>query len=1572
MILINDLLYIAQCEAYHVNDNGTIDDTRRDPYFARRYNSNLDGKTPENISQYATGTTAKYTKYGRDIDNLTALYNLPFYGYRVNGGDYCTTFTVWCFYQAALKHQRESGGVVSEGQAIAEAMVYCGLTKNDGQWFYKGLGTMPWVNDCILQYHEQQWLSHDDIVNGRDPQPGDIIFMGMGNDEPAHVGIVESINRGEGTIQTIEGNIGQYPMGVNPSASQKYKANICKVGNPSYRAVRSWDVGPSVDGYVVGVFHPNWGEDTVTPYPPSGIKLNHKTKILTWSVQKASIKNTIIVIKPDGTSYGMKTDAYENQAGQRSFNFNTDQPHEGYTMEPGDVIKITSRIGTGEYSEPATTMVLKYTTPEGLIYDWTTSRLSWYGRSTETKWTVVKNGTPLATPAYNNYYEDQDVVPNETTFSVFIGGDDFAFESDRAATYLVGPRPEYPTLNDSLNKFKIILYEDDEEEFNSLGICDLTDAKSCIVYEERNGEYYLELSYPMNEKSKQLKQRRIIYCKPNPFDDPEPFRIYSIKQNTKREAIVKAYHISYDLCGWILLPSYQTLSYEGFLDKLNNTIPGECVLEDLSGGRSSKYRFRVISGYPTDSQALEKIHQTNIQNNGVDNIRSLLCGDDGLIKIYGGELMFKRWNIYHMERRGGLSTYTIRYGKNMKSLEATRAVDQSYEAVFPYYLWQDTNAEGGSSAPKMVKIRSGTPVVPVREGVSVNAVDYSRILLYDVTGANIDGQNEMLPDGPSDEALVRLAREYINENNLQAKLSDGTCDFSIEIDNSLLNGKIQQNYPGIETARLCDDVSVYYPDADVTVIKKITKTEYDAIRNVYNRLEVTDGTEESNKIGSILSNNFSSSGSSTVTYEDVSKMIEKSKGGIVYFGYYNSANRMFYSDSSLVKQLPQSATSLYVDSFSGTLYTYSAGETGYRPVVDSGNSGLSENNFNANDFTWDSGSLTLSIKDSRWALRSWVLLQDYCATGDVETIVTEALTNYYTKGTIDTKFGGYYTIAQTDSAISTATTAIQTWANNRFAQSSAIPTLDDFVTDTWNALSTKAPSGVAINAHLNTLLGNYYTIGQTDSAISTAVSGMQTWVNNRAVRYDTNAQGLNDIQKGYARTNIGALSADALNDYYNKDDVDEMFSGVIYDSDRDYLDGTYSGSNWTSIKIHGVTKNIPSGGSGGEPLFQSFISNGGDVNGSVSLGVPNDSKGFMPYIDGGTTWGSLGLTNRRWWNGYIRNLYVGTSSSSDVDSRLRALEGGTCLIAGTKIKMADGAEKNIEDVKTGDLIQSFDITTNQPVEAMALVSQYTGSAVEYDALVFDDGSSAEFYGKHSIYCNEIKRLKEVDKWEVGLHSLDQNGNPIELSIKTKTKHHTKPNHYILISSNNLYYANGILMGHLTSTKYQTVKNMGLPTSVIDKYVARLDKSDAEDQMPLKPEFLTKAKAIMSEKHLLTQECDKDQVLLDKSDYSVVKTCERFLASFRNINILNLAKSLGDLKEMIGDMGEDRREEIRGRLGVKKDRLAEVTRQYNAFRREYRGSLPKHTFADSVTEGNEDLETLKEWAKHLKENKNDHQ
>jgi hypothetical protein len=73
----------------------------------------------------------------------------------------------------------------------------------------------------------------------------------------------------------------------------------------------------------------------------------------------------------------------------------------------------------------------------------------------------------------------------------------------------------------------------------------------------------------------------------------------------------------------------------------------------------------------------------------------------------------------------------------------------------------------------------------------------------------------------------------------------------------------------------------------------------------------------------------------------------------------------------------------------------------------------------------------------------------------------------------------------------------------------------------------------------------------------------------------------------------------------------------------------------------------------------------------------------------------------------------------------------SCFISGTKIKMADGADKNIEDVKTGEFVSSFDedfkFTSSQVLELESPIRE------GYYLIEFEDGSSLKLTEEHPIW-----------------------------------------------------------------------------------------------------------------------------------------------------------------------------------------------------------------------------------------------
>ena len=93
-----------------------------------------------------------------------------------------------------------------------------------------------------------------------------------------------------------------------------------------------------------------------------------------------------------------------------------------------------------------------------------------------------------------------------------------------------------------------ILYDGAVTVYDNNGIGMLTDATSAAVTEERNGEFELELEYPVSGRHyADLVAPNIILAVPAQGEEPEPFRIYQVTTPLAGSVTVYARHVSYDL-----------------------------------------------------------------------------------------------------------------------------------------------------------------------------------------------------------------------------------------------------------------------------------------------------------------------------------------------------------------------------------------------------------------------------------------------------------------------------------------------------------------------------------------------------------------------------------------------------------------------------------------------------------------------------------------------------------------------------------------------------------------------------------------------------------------------------------------------------------------------------------------------------------------------------------------------------------------------------------------------------------------------------------------------------------------
>lgn len=230
----------------------------------------------------------------------------------------------------------------------------------------------------------------------------------------------------------------------------------------------------------------------------------------------------------------------------------------------------------------------------------------------------------------------------------------------------------------------IILFGKNELTFEGPGLGIIDEAESCIVKEEINGEFEVEMKYPIGGKLiSQIQNGNIIYCKTAPNSEPQAFRIYSIEQPLKDFITVKGQHISYDMSGCTV----GTINAVDMQDTLSQ------MKENLIIKNSySDYKFSF-------DKSLSNVNLTkSFKTNQPYTMRALIFGDEGSVTdLYDVECKFNNREIifYKAGERGHGSdnpVTTIAYSKNMTELTYTLDSSSMYDAIYPYYLNEQSDS----------------------------------------------------------------------------------------------------------------------------------------------------------------------------------------------------------------------------------------------------------------------------------------------------------------------------------------------------------------------------------------------------------------------------------------------------------------------------------------------------------------------------------------------------------------------------------------------------------------------------------------------------------------------------------------------------------------------------------------------------------------------------------------------------------------------------------------------------------------------------------------------------------------
>ena len=364
-----------------------------------------------------------------------------------------------------------------------------------------------------------------------------------------------------------------------------------------------------------------------------------------------------------------------------------------------------------------------------------------------------------------------------------------------------------------------ILYSPFEKNFTTNGVGRLSECTSCTVTEERNGIYECEFVYPCNGKfyEQLIRQGGIIGVIHDDEHDIQPFDIYRYSEPINGMVTFNAHHISYRLNGVIDEPFTADTCADAMDGLLSHAIT-ECPF-DFWTNKNVSATFTI---------------------DRFSNVRELLAGQQGsILDVYGkGEYEFDKWDVKLYVNRGLNRGVTIRYGKNMVDFERTMDDSGCFNAVAPYWKSSD-----------------GTETVILPEGLVANTsgVIHQYPWEYTINGEYMtDEHGEILEfrpfilktlpldmsnnwqEAPTVDELRAAAVAYLTNNEPWIPSDNIKINFV-----QLWQTPEYENVAALQRVKLCDTVSVYYPELLVTNASvKVIKVVYNVITEQYDEMEL--------------------------------------------------------------------------------------------------------------------------------------------------------------------------------------------------------------------------------------------------------------------------------------------------------------------------------------------------------------------------------------------------------------------------------------------------------------------------------------------------------------------------------------------------------------------------------------------------------------------------------------------------------------------------------------------------------------------------------------------------------------
>lgn len=359
-----------------------------------------------------------------------------------------------------------------------------------------------------------------------------------------------------------------------------------------------------------------------------------------------------------------------------------------------------------------------------------------------------------------------------------------------------------------------ILFKANTTDFFSLGQGYLDDALSCVIKEELNGQFILEMDYPVNGKLyKDLKNQAIIQSDYGHVMKAQRFVIKKVTVSSSMVAHVYAEHISYITAD---IPLKRSL---GVADA-----PANVALAQWTGALLYNPNITTDSNISTPITHRWEPHI-------YQNARTVLGGQDGsILDLYHGEYKFDNLHIQLLKKRGRTSNTMLAYGRNITSLEQEESILETPTGIYPFV--KETHHDDKNNSTDTVHY---LPELTL-DGQYTKYYSHKRILMVDFSDKFSNSDDKDNKDNKpkySDEELRKLAKEYLLNNEVgkpKVSMKVSAVDISKSYE--------MRSTRWTEELDLADEVDVYFELLGIKTKAKVVGVTWNVLNDVYDEFVI--------------------------------------------------------------------------------------------------------------------------------------------------------------------------------------------------------------------------------------------------------------------------------------------------------------------------------------------------------------------------------------------------------------------------------------------------------------------------------------------------------------------------------------------------------------------------------------------------------------------------------------------------------------------------------------------------------------------------------------------------------------